>query len=287
MERELRLRAMTAVEVEQLVAWAAAEGWNPGLDDARTFWATDPDGFLAAEWQGELIGGGAIVRHHADFGFMGLFIIRPEHRGRGLGRTLWYARRDRLVSRLSPGGTIGLDGVEAMCGFYARGGFRPATRHVRFQLARPAPPRDDSFQPVPVHQIPRAQLAEFDVTCFPSPRDAYLREWIAQPASCSFATLEGGVLRGYAVARRCRNGWKVGPLFAENRALATQLFRRCWEAAAEGPLFLDVPEANAEGLALAREFGLESVFHCNRMYLGPPPPIRQERIFGITTLELG
>jgi hypothetical protein len=43
------LRTMTAAEVEQLVAWAADEGWNPGLDDAESFRAVDPAGFLALE----------------------------------------------------------------------------------------------------------------------------------------------------------------------------------------------------------------------------------------------
>lgn len=108
------LRPMTAAEVEQLVDWAALEGWNPGLSDAQAFYTADPDGYLAAEVRGEFVAGGAIVRHHANFGFMGLFIVRPDHRGKGLGRILWYARRDRLATRLAPGGTIGMDAVEAM-----------------------------------------------------------------------------------------------------------------------------------------------------------------------------
>ena len=281
------LRAMTASEVKQLVGWAADEGWNPGLDDPSTFYAIDPDGFIAVELDGEMVGGGAIVRHDSDFGFMGLFIIHPDHRGKGLGRTLWYARRDRLSSRLASSGTIGLDGVEAMCGFYVRGGFRAATRHIRFQLARLAPSSDATFQPVPVGLVPWEQLAEFDRTCFPSPRDAYLREWIVQPSSCSFASIEDGTLRGYAISRRCRVGWKIGPLFAEDRAVATRLFRRCWEAAESEPIFLDVPEGNQEGLAMAEEFGMEPVFNCTRMYRGPSPRLRLERVFGITTLELG
>ena len=281
------LQAMTASEAEQLVGWAANEGWNPGLDDACTFYAIDPDGFIAVELNGEMVGGGAIVRHHPEFGFMGLFIIHPDHRGKGLGRTLWYGRRDRLSSRLAPGGTIGLDGVEAMCGFYAQGGFHKTTRHIRFQIARPAPARDKTFLPVPVGLVPWEQLTNFDRTCFPSPRDAYLRTWIAQPSSCSFASIEDGTLRGYAIARRCRVGWKIGPLFAEDRALATQLFRRCWEAAESAPIFLDVPEGNQEGLALAEEFGMESVFNCMRMYHGPSPKLRLDRLYGITSLELG
>ncbi|AGA91039.1 hypothetical protein Thimo_2296 [Thioflavicoccus mobilis 8321] len=49
MAHELIVRAMTRAELDTLVDWAAAEGWNPGLNDAQIFWDTDPDGFVAAE----------------------------------------------------------------------------------------------------------------------------------------------------------------------------------------------------------------------------------------------
>lgn len=43
MEDSPFLRPMTAAEVEQLVDWAALEGWNPGLSDAQAFYAADRD----------------------------------------------------------------------------------------------------------------------------------------------------------------------------------------------------------------------------------------------------
>jgi hypothetical protein len=73
---------MTRAEIDQTLAWAAAEGWNPGLDDARIFWDTDPEGFIVAEQQGRVVGSGSIVSYEGAFGFMGLFIVTPEARGR-------------------------------------------------------------------------------------------------------------------------------------------------------------------------------------------------------------
>lgn len=71
MSDQLTIRSMTRAEVDELVAWAAAEGWNPGLHDADAFWATDPDAFIAADLDGELVGGGAITSYGGDYGFMG------------------------------------------------------------------------------------------------------------------------------------------------------------------------------------------------------------------------
>ena len=38
MTHELVIRNMTRPEVDELVAWTAREGWNPGLHDAELFW---------------------------------------------------------------------------------------------------------------------------------------------------------------------------------------------------------------------------------------------------------
>ena len=40
------IRTLDEAEVRTVVDWAAAEGWNPGLHDARAFRVADPDGFL-------------------------------------------------------------------------------------------------------------------------------------------------------------------------------------------------------------------------------------------------
>ncbi|MCP5096162.1 MAG: GNAT family N-acetyltransferase, partial [Chloroflexi bacterium] len=133
MSKELEIRNMTRSEVETLVAWAASEGWNPGLRDAGLFWATDPEAFIAAELDGELIGGGAITVYNGEFGFMGLFIVRPEYRGQGFGNALWHLRRQRLLDRLRPGASIGMDGVFGMQDYYAKGGFVFSHRNMRFR----------------------------------------------------------------------------------------------------------------------------------------------------------
>lgn len=87
----LHIRPLTRDELDTAVEWAAAEGWDPGTGDADAFWAADPGGYWAGELDGELVATISLVRQSADFGFAGLYIVRPDLRGTGRGLALWQA----------------------------------------------------------------------------------------------------------------------------------------------------------------------------------------------------
>ncbi|GLZ87628.1 N-acetyltransferase GCN5 [Metapseudomonas resinovorans] len=284
----LVIRNMLRPELDELVDWAAREGWNPGLHDAELFWANDPEAYIAADLDGVLIGGGAITSYAGEFGFMGFFIIRPEFRGRGLGDMLWHARRDRLLTRLNPGAAIGMDGVFAMQDYYAKGGFVFSHRNLRFQTLVAEPPEWAPDEEVLLlADFPLDEVQAYDRLCFPAPRVRFLQDWITQPEALALGCRRNGRLAGFGVIRRCLAGCKIGPLFAEDASAAEALFAQLSEFAIDGPLFLDAPENNPDAMALVQRHGMEEVFGCARMYLGPLPAVTQHRVFGVTTFELG
>ena len=227
------IRPMTQVEERTLLEWAAVEGWNPGLHDADCFWKLDPDGFLALDLEGQMVGGGAIIRHHDQFGFMGLFIVQPAYRSQKLGTQLWYARRDQLLERLKPASSIGLDAIDAMVPFYARGGFEPLTRHRRFQLIESAGVAACSVVAgeacVDLREVDFAEVVAWDAGCFPGDRHRFVNAWIRQPDAVSLGVVAHGKLAGYGVMRACQIGYKIGPLFARDPSVADR-------SLGEGPL---------------------------------------------------
>ncbi len=285
MTQELVIRGMTRAELDTLVDWAADEGWNPGKNDAQIFWNTDPEGFVAAELGGELIGGGSIVSYGGRFGFMGFFIVRPDHRSQGIGKKLWFHRRDLLISRLQAPAVIGIDGVFDMQEFYTRGGFAFCNRDLRFEGVGAATTPSDLL--VDLSAVSFAELSQYDAAHFPAPRERFLKAWIAQPNSRALGAVQEGRLLGYGVIRPCRQGFKIGPLFAANSGTAEALFRGLGDIAPGEPIFLDVPENNPPAMALARRHNLREVFGCARMYYGPQPILPNREIFGVTTFELG
>ncbi|MEX1294814.1 MAG: GNAT family N-acetyltransferase [Candidatus Limnocylindrales bacterium] len=285
MAEALTLRLMSEDEVVRLVDWAADEGWNPGLHDARVFWQADPQGFIAAELGDEVVGGGSIVSYHREFGFMGLFLVRPEFRGRGLGTQLWHARLRLLQSRLRAGAAIGMDGVLEMQAWYAEGGFGFAHRSLRYEGTGVAVVRAPGL--TEARDVPFERIAEYDRRCFATWREGFLRPWLEQPESLALAAVEEGTVKGYGVIRRCRVGGKIGPLFADDPDVAESLYTALAAHLPGEPVFLDVPEINAFAMGLARRHEMREVFGTARMYLGPRPKIAEHRVYGITTFELG
>ena len=281
----LRIRGMTREELDTLVEWAAGEGWNPGRDDADVFWATDPEGFVAAELDGELIGGGSIVAYERRFGFMGFFIVRRDRRGQGLGDQLWHERKRRLLARLDAPQVIGMDGVFAMQHYYAAGGFHFTGRDLRFEALAVESSPDPGV--VELSTVPFAELDAYDRRHFPAPRPRFLERWIRRPGGQALGVRRGGALAGYAVLRPCRVGFKLGPLFADDGEIAERLYREATRRIAGEAVFLDVPEPNAAAIALARRHSMHEIFGCARMYYGPAPVVEDAGIFAVTTFELG
>ena len=274
---------MRREDLDLALDWAAAEGWNPGLHDAACFHAADADGFLVAELSGEPVGCISAVRHGNNFGFVGFYIVRPGHRGAGHGIALWRAGMARLAGRV-----VGLDGVVAQQENYRRSGFVLAHRNVRYGAAAPRPPSPgDGAGVVPAAEVPFEDITAFDRACFPATRDAFLHAWLGAPGHAAFVVRGGHGLRGYGVVRPCREGSKIGPLFASDGQAARALFAALVGAAPPGPVFLDLPEPNEDAVAMAREAGMAPAFETARMYAGGDPALPLRSIYGIASFELG
>lgn len=275
-------RPLRPDEIATAVDWAAAEGWNPGLADAQAFAAADPEGFWGAEREGELLACITAVRTGEEFGFIGFYIARPEVRGQGVGIALWRAVMARLEGRC-----IGLDGVVAQQANYRRSGFELAWNNARYQSDAPRIPDAAPADIRDASAIPFAQLLAFDAQAYGLPRPDFLRGWITAPGHRARVLMEADEVAGFAVLRPCREGSKLGPLFARDAGVARALVADAAPHRAPGPLILDLPEPHAEAVALARSMGMEKGFETARMYTGAPPPMRRDWIFGLTSFELG
>ena len=278
---ELRIRTMRPDEIPIAVEWAAAEGWNPGLTDSACFATVDSDGFLVGELDGAPVATVSCINYDARFAFLGFYIVRRDVRGRGYGLRIWNAAMSHAGARV-----IGLDGVVGQQENYEKSGFALAYANVRYSgtVAAPTAP---SASVIPLSDVPFAAVEAYDRTVFPAPRAAFLRAWIGSPGHLGRALVRDGRLAAWGVIRPCRTGFKIGPLVADGRNTAEVVLAALLAGAGGGEIFLDVPSINRDAVALAQDLKLAPVFETARMYTGVIPTLRLERLFGVTTFELG
>ncbi|MFD7667983.1 GNAT family N-acetyltransferase [Streptomyces sp. NPDC059788] len=287
----LTVRAATLEEWREVAEWAAAEGWNPGHGDTDCFHATDPDGFFIGLLDGQLVSSVSVVNYSSRYAFLGYYLAHPDHRGRGLGLATWRAAVPHAGER-----TIGLDAVPEQEATYRRAGFATAYRTTRFRgwpgrAGRGGPaavPGGAGVSVVPVGAEHLDEVAAYDRRCFPADRGAFLARWLTAPGHHAYVQVRDGRVAGYGAVRPCRDGYRVGPLFADTSRGAEAVFDALMGHVGPGEVvYVDVPDPHHSARALVVSRGLEADSHTMRMYTGAVEAVRVERGYAVTSLELG
>lgn len=281
-DQDFTIRTMTREEVGIALEWAALEGWNPGIHDADSYFRADPEGFFVGLLKDEPVATISAVRYGRSFGFLGFFIVKPQYRRRGYGLQIWQAGLKYLKDRL-----VGLDGVLAQQENYNKSGFRLSHRNSRYEGIGGGNPPDDP-EIVELSALPFAEIDSYDRPFFPEDRSEFIRSWISQPDSHALGIRQKDKLSGYGVIRACRSGHKIGPLFADSPELAESLFLALKSSVKPSEaVFLDTPEINRAAVKLAEDHNMRVVFETARMYRGEIPAMPLDRLFGVTSFEVG
>jgi GNAT superfamily N-acetyltransferase len=282
-DSNLIIRTMMRSEVDWAVDQAGNEGWNPGMFDAEYFYQTDLNGFIIAIRDGKPIACISAVSYENQFGFIGFYIVIPELRGQGYGQRIWQAAEQKLA-----GQNTGLDAIIAQEPTYQKAGFKTVYRNYRFENTAFQAPEQPSPEVVELQRVPLETIIQYDRQCFPAKRRRFLRGWRQMPGSTGLGYLKSNQLKGYGVIRQCREGYKIGPLFADSPDIANTLYLSLIARIETGArVYLDIPEVNLPALAMAERYGMKEVFATARMYSQAKPDLSYEKIFGVTTFELG
>ncbi|CAM3755973.1 GNAT family N-acetyltransferase [Parendozoicomonas haliclonae] len=282
---------MTATEARMAVALAQQEGWNPGLNDAEVFLAVNQEGMLCIHFDGQPIGFSSVMRYDSRYAFFGLYMVQEEFRKLGFGMAMTQKRLEMAGKRC-----IGLDGVTENVTIYSHIGFRSSYRNIRFCmpeaiveqcLANSQLEQHSDITVIPLSSVSPHLLTAFDRFYFQACRSHFLKVWCYQEDVIALAAQYQGELAGYIVIRPCVIGSKIGPLFAQSRAIAESLLFTALALSNRPPFYLDIPEPNQNAINLANDNKMVIISEVMRMYRGTPPPINLAGVYGITSLEMG
>ena len=152
--------------------------------------------------------------------FWGFYIVDKEYRDKGYGIELTNALLAYMGSR-----NVGMDGVIEMCDKYQSLGYKFAHNNARFRIERLGFNLKPNMNIIPAQQINFVHLVAYDKKHFPAYRSAFLRAWIEQKNALAVGFISEDGIQGYGVIRACREGYKIGPLFADTPEIADTLFQ--------------------------------------------------------------
>lgn len=285
-KENINIRRMTIEDLEMVMQWAQEEGWNPGRYESRALYAADPTGYYLLEVDKQPVASLAIVRYSHQFAFLGLYIVKREYRKQGYGKLLW----DHCMGNNCMGNnyTAGLNAVTNQVSTYQKSGFASVHNNTRWRGKVPALVSTSSSSKL-LSNVPVSSLISYNQGIFSAPRLAFLEAWLKMPESHVLAAMDGKLVKGYGVISSCQEGYKIAPLFADNEQIACDLYRALCRCIGdkEAVVYLDTTAENTEGEKFATLFGLEKTFDTVRMYRGDPPVCSANKVFGLTSLEIG
>ncbi len=169
---------------------------------------------------------------------------------------------------------------------YEEQGFAFAHNNTRYAGSIKGEPSDRCL---PIAKEDFEEIVAFDSKFFPAKRPRFLECWLYQKDASAFMVRENGrrEILGYGVIRKCIQGHKIGPLFASETDVAEALLNSLVSTVPREDVFLDVPEPNRAAAELAQKKLMNPVFSTARMYTKTAPALPLDKIYGITTFELG
>ncbi len=121
----------------------------------------------------------------------------------------------------------------------------------------------------------------------PAKRARFLQAWIQQTGAYSALYIEDGHILGFGLIRPCIQGYKIGPLFAQNYDVAQAILLNLASCIENQSLYIDIPACNPNALQLVQAHQMVQEFETVRMYRHQKPLMNMHHIYGITTYELG
>lgn len=283
-----QLRQMNDKDISVGMRLKGLAGWNQLEADWEGFLEVEPSGCFTGELDGKVVATGTAFSYANRFGWIGMILVDPEYRRRGIATRLM----ERAISYLDSTGCFcqKLDATEAGTQVYSRMGFQTEYQVERWLLNRAEfnqPPAPDSTEIIFVSKQHLQALEDLDGMAFGAFRKRLLARYLKK-GRFSFAYGDPASPEGFALGRPGENAYQVGPLVATSPEIARSLLQAALVATAGTPVIVDIPVANPHITRMLEEFGFERKRRLNRMYRGENTyPGQPEKVFCLAGFEFG
>jgi GNAT superfamily N-acetyltransferase len=276
---------MTPNDIPGALRLNALAGWNQTESDWERFLAASPNGCLVVDDAAKVVGTATTVSYEDRFAWIGMVLVDPEFRNRGIGTRLLR----RMIEYLDDAGipTLKLDATPLGKPLYEKLGFVSEYEIERWTLKRTAPvERVLNAAPLPTEQL--SEIVAYDRDVFGADRSALLRALHRDRSDLTLAVRSGRYMQGYAFGRHGRFADHLGPWMARDADSAEKLLRDFLERSSRDTVIADALKSNAAAGETLHSAGFTVTRPLTRMYRGPNRfPGKPESLCAILGPEFG
>jgi len=280
----LTMRIMQMQDIPFGLQLCRLAGWNQVEPDWRRLLHLAPDGVFVAEQDGQPCGTGSTTRYGSRIGWIGMILVHPDFRKRGIGTAIM----DKCIAHLRSQNveSIKLDATDLGRPVYLKLDFEDERPIHRYRGTKPRDVGADS-RVRPIEQADWPAIAELDRVAFDADRVELLRIFANDGPAVIFQS-PANPCRGYGVARKGFHASFLGPVVATDAEAARAVVAALLGQLPDGEIFWDVLPDNAACKELAESLGFTVARRLIRMYLGQHiHPGDVNLVFGAAGFELG
>jgi GNAT superfamily N-acetyltransferase len=281
----MQIRVMTQQDILGGVRLNSIIGWNQTAADWERFLAASPNGCFVMADTDKIVGTSATISYEDKFAWIGMVLVDPDHRNRGIGTTLLQ----RAVEYLDGAGipTLKLDATPAGKPLYEKMGFV-----TEYEIDRWVLKRSVSVKPMTqgksASEEALSEALDFDRQAFGADRSKLLHSYNAQAPDLTLVAQNDGKLSGYAFGRRGLFADHMGAWMARDDETARTLLSQFLQRSSRDTIIVDALKSSSVAGELLRGSGFAPVRLLTRMYRGPNSnPGQPESLCAILGPEFG
>ena len=284
----MRLRTMTKADIAAGMRLKEIAGWNQTVADWKRFLEASPEGCFVAEEDGQVRGTATTISFERRFAWVGMVLVEPEYRSRGIGTRLLERAIEHLDELKVP--AIKLDATPQGKPLYEKLEFVSEYEIERWTLRRSADETkgcgsDECETLAPELLEP---ICEADQEVFGADRSYLLRSLHGDAPEFTAGILKAGQIEGYGFGRRGSFADHLGPWMARDASTASTLLEAFLKHSSREFVVVDYLKSNPISTDLLRSFGFSYSRSLTRMYRGSNDhPGRSELLCAILGPEFG